>query len=102
MRAGAFHWLSGSGRALLIRRLRPRGRPLCIVAMKSQQRSFNCHIRFIECSRGLQILGPVPSNTILLGARHETEAFDGGPDFRRRRRKRRICCSRRRPGSADL
>src|SRR5690606_28990710 len=48
-------------------------------------------------------LGPFhPTQHYLLGARHETEAFDGGPDFRRRWRKARICCSRRRPGSADL
>ena len=75
---------------------------LSLCRPRTRRHSFNCHIRFIEWSRGLQILGPVPSNTILLGARHETEAFDGGPDFRRRWRKRRICCSRRRPGSASL
>ena len=30
---------------------------------KRRRRSFNCHIRFIQCSPGLLILGPVPSNT---------------------------------------
>ncbi|MNO46156.1 hypothetical protein D3C76_364390 [compost metagenome] len=73
-------------------------------ALFSDGLSSNCHIQVISYSCGLQILGPVPSNTpiFLLGARHETEAFDGGPYLCRRWRCNRQRGSRCRSCDPDL